>query len=123
MIAVPRNHFLQLFEAVLHDLGRRLIGHSLERIRAPGWDFRLNQNSMPVAIIKDTLVLRPVDPRKNTVEFLQIVVVMIDPRCRLSHAEFRIAAGHALDSHQSNTLAIKVKRALLDLNAPNSTLS
>ena len=99
VVAVARNHLAQLFESVLHDFGRGLVGHAVERGRAPGRKFFLNQNAMAIAVVQHAFVLLPVHAGKNTVELFQVLVVVPDPLLGFRHAVLWIAARHALHAH------------------------
>ena len=99
MIPVAGNHLLQLVEAILQNLGCRFVLHALERIGTPCWHFRLDENPLPVAVLQNTPVLRPMNAGKNAVQVLHIVVVVRDPRGRFRHAIARVAAGHSLHTH------------------------
>ena len=115
VIAVARDHLAQLFEAVFEDGGRGLIGHALEGVRPPGGNFLLHQDAVPVAVIEHAPVLLPVDACEDTVELLEVVVVVLDPRRGLGHAVVGMAPGHALHAHQPDALAVQIKSAVFRL--------
>ena len=68
MIAVARDHFPELFDAVLDDFRCWLISHALESVGAPGGHFRLNQNAVAVAVFENAPVLLPMNARKHTIQ-------------------------------------------------------
>src|SRR5262249_55409700 len=115
MIAITCNHLAKLLKSIFDD-GRIGLGrHALKGFPAPGRDFALQKNSVAVAVIKNAFVLGPMDTRENTVQFLEIVVVVVDPFCWLCHSEPRIAASHSLDTHQAHALAIQMKDTIPNL--------
>ena len=111
VIAVALDHLAKLLEAVVHDVGRGLRAHVLECRPAPGGHLGLNQNSVPVAPIEHAAVLRPVYAGVDAIQFLEIRMVVRDPLRGFGHAEFRIAAGHALGAHQAHALAVQEEAA------------
>ena len=66
--------------AIFENIRVRLFAHPLECIRAPGRNFALDQNSVTVALIEYAPVLLPVHARKHTVQFFEVVMVVLDIR-------------------------------------------
>ncbi len=120
MVAVARDHLAKLFERVLHDDARRLAIHALEGVAAPGGDLGLDEDAVAVAVVEHAAILLPVHARVDAVEVLHVGVVVIDPRRRLGHAVFRIAPGHAFDSHEADALAVQVEAAIAGFDPANA---
>ena len=113
MVTVARNHFPQLFKAILHDVWIGFVRHILERVGAPCGHFGLNKDAMPVAVVEHALILRPVDAGKHAIQVLKIIVVMIDPRTWLCHPIVGITPCHALNSHETHALTVQPERTIL----------
>lgn len=47
-------------------------------------------------------------------------MVVNDPAFRLGHTEFGMAAAHALDAHQADTLIVEVECAIFDFEAADA---
>src|SRR5579864_5824140 len=120
MVAVSRDHLAHLLEAVFENIGVRFGGHALESFPAPGGDFTLHKNAVAVAVIEHAVVLGPMVAREHAIQVFQVVVIVQNPALRLGHAEFGIAASHALDTHQTHTLAVQMKGAIFDFESANA---
>jgi len=68
MIEITSDHFAQLVESIFQDVGVRLGGHAVERVRSPGGNLRLHENAVAVTVIQNAFVLGPMDARKNTIQ-------------------------------------------------------
>ena len=106
MVAVPCNHFAQLFDSIFQDFGIRLRPHALKSCWAPGRDFGLHKNPVTVAVVEYTFVLGPMDTREDAVEVLHVRMVVPDPIRRFCHSEFRVAPRHAFHAHQTHAFAV-----------------
>ena len=116
MVPVAADHLAELRESVRRDRLELVRVHSLERLRAPGGHLDLDEDAVAVAIVQHPAVLLPVDPGQDAVELLQVLVVVVDPRRRLGHAEVGLAAGHALDADQPDRLAVEEELRAPDLD-------
>src|SRR6516225_5078854 len=68
VIAVARNHFAHLFEAVRENVGVRLSVHALESVPAPSGNLALHENAVTVAVVEDTSVLWPMNACENAIQ-------------------------------------------------------
>jgi hypothetical protein len=114
MVAVAADHLPQLGDAILHDVGSGFGAHAIKRIGTPGWNFFLNENAVPVAVIECTPVLLPMNSGKDTVQFFQLIVIVTNPGLRFGHTKLGVAAGHTLHPHQPHPLAVEVKATVLN---------
>ncbi len=88
--------------------------HPFESVRTPRRNLELHKNPMPVAIIEDPLVLRPVHASENAIQIFQVAMVVVNPFRGFGHAPSRMAACHALDAHQPHRFAVEMKLPIPD---------
>ncbi len=107
----------------MQDIGIGFCSHAGKCVVAPRGNFALHQNAVPVAVVKNPLILGPMNARKDAIQIFQVLMIVSDPFAGLRHSKFRIAPRHALDTHQPHALAIQEKTAALNLEFPDAKSS
>jgi len=87
-----------VYKRQLQDIHIGFCSHTGKCVVAPGWDFALHQNAVPVAVVVNPLILRQMNARKEAIQIFQVVVIVSDPFAGLRHSKFRIAPRHTLDT-------------------------
>src|SRR2546426_7028809 len=115
----PYTTLFRSLQGVLQDTGIGFCSHASKCVVAPGRNFALHQNAVPVAIVENSFILRPMNARKHAIQMFQVVMIVRDPLAGLCHSKFRIAPRHAFDTHQPNALTVQIKPAALSLECPD----